>query len=243
MCQYSSLRYVSFPTQVTFKSGKIVPTMAVGRFVTGASYGWKDYGKALAITVCVIGFSLSMEHSDSKGENATKLIGVGLMCLFLLCDALTSNGEKRIFNSYEAMSHWQMMFMMAIFAVMYTGISIAFQNPLGLFAFLMRNPLAWAHIFFLSFFAVSGSLFTFYIIKRYGPVVFSIMMTIRQIFSMTFSAILFGHEMSGMSCFFACCIFLILLGDAVYKFWTPPAKKAKEDIAKEEHVKREKAVP
>jgi len=244
MCQYSSLRYVSFPTQVTFKSGKIVPTMAVGTFVTGTSYGWKDYAKALAITVCVIGFSLSMEHSKSHSENATKLIGVGLMCLFLLCDALTSNGEKRIFNTYEAMSHWQMMFMMAMFAVVYTGISIAFHNPLGLFAFLMKNPMACGHIFFLSVFAVSGSLFTFYIIKRYGPVIFSIMMTIRQIFSMTFSAILFGHEMGGMACFFAAAIFLILLGDAGHKFWTSPAKKAGEEkVVKDDQAKQEKATP
>merc|ERR1719213_1379652 len=136
------------------------------------------------------------------------------------------------------------MFMMAMFAVVYTGISIAFHNPLGLFAFLMKNPMACGHIFFLSVFAVSGSLFTFYIIKRYGPVIFSIMMTIRQIFSMTFSAILFGHEMSVMSCFFACCIFLILLGDAVYKFWMSPAKKAKDaEKPNEEKEKLEKAAP
>merc|ERR1719324_2131023 len=243
MCQYSSLRYVSFPTQVTFKSGKIVPTMAVGTIVTGQSYGWKDYVKALAITLCVIGFSLSMEQSDSKKQNATAMIGVGLMCLFLLCDALTSNSEKKVFNTYQEMSHFQMMFMMALFAMIYTGASIAFQNPLGLFAFLLKNPTASVHILFLSTFAVSGSLATFYIIKRYGPVIFSIMMTIRQIFSMTFSAILFGHDMNAMSCFFASAIFVILLGDAVHKFWTTPAKRAKEEKAKDENSKQEKAMP
>merc|ERR1719161_1342337 len=132
---------------------------------------------------------------------------------------------------------------MALFAVLYTGVSIAFHGPLALFAFLVDNPRAWVHIFFLSFFAVSGALFTFYIIKRYGPVIFSIMMTIRQIFSMTFSAILFGHEMSGMSCFFAVSIFVILLADAGIKFWTTPAKRAKEEKAKDENSKQEKAMP
>merc|ERR1719230_1133620 len=112
-----------------------------------------------------------------------------------------------------------MMFMMALFTVLYTGVSIAFHNPLGLFAFLMKNPGCWVHILFLSVFAVSGALFTFYITKRYGPVIFSIMMTIRQIFSMTFSAVLFGHEMSAIACFFAACIFVILLSDAGFKFW------------------------
>merc|ERR1719335_722595 len=95
MCQYSSLRYVSFPTQVTFKSGKIVPTMAVGTLVTGQHYGWKDYIMALMITLCVIGFSLSMERLDKKAGQSTKLFGVFLMVVFLVCDALTSNGEKR----------------------------------------------------------------------------------------------------------------------------------------------------
>merc|ERR1719387_460271 len=125
-------------------------------------------------------------------------------------------------------------------------MDIIFQCLIGRscpFAFLLRNPLAWAHIFFLSFFAVSGALATFYIIKRYGPVIFSIMMTIRQIFSMTFSAILFGHDMSAISCFFAAAIFAILLSDAIHKFWTAPAKKAKEEKAKDEKARQEKATP
>jgi solute carrier family 35 (adenosine 3'-phospho 5'-phosphosulfate transporter), member B2 len=41
----------------------------------------------------------------------------------------------------------------------------------------------------------AGQLFIFYTIKEFGPVVFTIMMTTRQIFSLFISCIMFGHTM------------------------------------------------
>merc|ERR1719375_2960423 len=156
---------------------------------------------ALMITLCVIGFSLSMERLDKKAGQSTKLFGVLLMVVFLVCDALTSNGEKRIFNSYKEISSLQMMLVMALFALIYSSVSTILDTGIGpMFAFLMQNPSCMTHIAALSTFAVSGQLFTFYIIRIYGPVIFSIMMTVRQIFSMVCSAILFGHQMTLLSC-------------------------------------------
>jgi len=235
-CQYSSLRYVSFPTQVTFKSGKIVPTMALGTCVTGTRYGWKDYGMALMITLCVIGFTLSMEDGGSKKEQATTMMGCGLMLIFLVCDALTSNGEKKIYNSYNEMTPFQMMFVMSLFAIVYSAGATFFLTGVStMFAFLYHNPMCWLHISCLSVFAVSGTLFTFYIIKAYGPVVFSIMMTIRQVFSLMCSAILFGHEMSWLAVLCAATIFLILLGDAIMKHRKQAAKKGKKQKQESAH--------
>lgn len=44
-----------------------------------------------------------------------------------------------------------------------------------------------------------GQLFIFYTIKKFGPIVFTIIMTIRQMLSMVVSCILFGHPMAWQS--------------------------------------------
>lgn len=41
-----------------------------------------------------------------------------------------------------------------------------------------------------------GQLFIFYTIKELGPVIFTIIMTTRQIFSLVLSCLLFGHMLS-----------------------------------------------
>lgn len=216
-CQYSSLRYVSFPVQIAFKSGKIVPTMVVGIVMLSRRYSWKDYMMAAMITTSVIGFSLSVEDFG-KDERSTRLYGVTLLLIFLFCDALTSNGEKKIFNSYPDMGAFQMMFVMALFSMIYSIVSVLLMGTIKpLFAFLADNPIVWLHILGLSICAVSGQLFVFYIIKTYGPVVFSIMMTIRLVFSMTTSAILFGHEISPFAWFCAFCTFMVLFVDSASK--------------------------
>jgi adenosine 3'-phospho 5'-phosphosulfate transporter B2 len=45
----------------------------------------------------------------------------------------------------------------------------------------------------LSVTSATGQLFIFYTIKEFGAVVFTIMMTTRQVFSLFISLVLFGH--------------------------------------------------
>jgi drug/metabolite transporter (DMT)-like permease len=217
-CQFASLWYVSFPTQVVFKSGKIIPTMLVSTLFNGRAHPSKEYFKALAITACVIGFSLGMESADGP-EHSTKLYGICLLILFLVCDALTSNGEKRIFNSFPDMTHTQMMFVMVLCQFVYCTVSLSFGTGFaGGFRFLVQYPVACAHVTILSIFSLLGQLFTFHIIKKHGAVMFSTMMTVRQMFSIAFSAFLFDHKMSVMSCICAGLIFLLILGDSASGF-------------------------
>ena len=47
----------------------------------------------------------------------------------------------------------------------------------------------------ISITSASGQLFIYFTIKKFGPVVFTIMMTTRQMFSMVLSAFAFGHAL------------------------------------------------
>merc|ERR1712216_453131 len=112
--QYECLHYVTFPTQVVFKSAKIVPTMLVNRIVNGVQQKWEDYILAIVIIGCVIGFSFIAEDAKATDPTSNSTWGVTLLCIFLLCDALTSNTEKFVFNKDKTFTNTQMMFAMGV---------------------------------------------------------------------------------------------------------------------------------
>ena len=58
----------------------------------------------------------------------------------------------------------------------------------------MSDSAAFWHMLILSVTSATGQLFIFYTIKDFGPVVFTIMMTTRQIFSLVISFLLFSKE-------------------------------------------------
>ena len=55
--------------------------------------------------------------------------------------------------------------------------------------------------------SATGQLFIFYTIKTFGPVVFTIIMTTRQMFSIVLSTVLFGHEIKALALLGAAAVF------------------------------------
>ena len=64
---------------------------------------------------------------------------------------------------------------------------------------LRLNPEALLDNVTIAITSATGQLFIYYTIRKFGPVVFTIIMTTRQIFSMVLSAVSFGHEMGPMA--------------------------------------------
>lgn len=62
--------------------------------------------------------------------------------------------------------------------------------------FLFANPDAVYDNATIAVTSATGQLFIFYTIKSFGPVVFTIIMTTRQMLSMMLSAVMFGHAMA-----------------------------------------------
>jgi adenosine 3'-phospho 5'-phosphosulfate transporter B2 len=59
---------------------------------------------------------------------------------------------------------------------------------------MMRHSTFMMHVIILSITSATGQIFIFHVIGTYGPLVFTIIMTLRQIFSIILSAVLFGHK-------------------------------------------------
>mmetsp|Transcript_3506 Transcript_3506/g.3933 ORF Transcript_3506/g.3933 Transcript_3506/m.3933 type:complete len:442 (+) Transcript_3506:117-1442(+) len=209
--QYASLKYVAFPVQTVFKSSKIIPVMIMGKFLKGASYPFGQYVEAFLITLGVAIFSLSSKTSTSN--SSTETIGLIFMLMYIFCDSFTSQWQDKIYQQYgrNNVDQYQMMFSVNTWAITITtaGLIITGDFPIVI-EFLTANPIALRYNIITAITSATGQLFIFYTIKEFGPIVFTIIMTTRQLFSITISCITFGHVISWKSLLGAILVFSVI---------------------------------
>ena len=225
--QYEALKYVSFPTQTLSKSSKMIPVLLVGRLVHGKSYPWKEYLEALIITIGVGIFTLT-EKTPKEGQDqgSDSFLGIFLLAFYLTCDSFTSQWQDKVFKKFHCDSY-QMMLGVNICSVFLTSLSL-FANGqfFNCFAFLQRHHDALIHNIILAVSSATGQLFIFYTIEKFGPITFTIIMTTRQMLSMVFSCILFGHSLAAMS-FVGATIVFSTIGYRIYSKYKASQKKSK----------------
>ena len=92
-----SLKYVSFPTKVVFKSTKLIPTMLVATIVNPktSKFGPLDYVSALLLCFGAAGYSYGSGAGD-KGDNPTSYVGIAVLCVSLCCDAVVPNMQQKL---------------------------------------------------------------------------------------------------------------------------------------------------
>lgn len=195
--QYEALKYISFPTQVLSKSSKIIPVMLVGRLLHRKSYPWSEYAEAAFITLGVAIFSLNEKTPKAGHEGGSdSILGYLLLALYLTCDSFTSQWQDKVFKKFHV-SQFQMMLGINLCSIVFTGASLLQTGQGGTsWAFMLRHPDAAQHVFLLSLSSATGQLFIFYTIKQFGAIIFTIMMTIRQMLSMVLSCLIFAHPMA-----------------------------------------------
>ena len=67
-----------------------------------------------------------------------------------------------------------------------------------MYAYLVANPTVVFHIITMAICSAIGQLFIFYTIKRYGPLVFATIQTVRQFLSVVLSIVFFAHPINMM---------------------------------------------
>ncbi|CAF4251902.1 unnamed protein product [Rotaria sp. Silwood2] len=83
---------------------------------------------------------------------------------------------------------------------------------------MQRHQSFLIHAFATSICSSIGQLFIFSTIEEFGPVVFTIIMTIRQAFSILLSCIFYGHYLSWYSIVGINIVFLAIFIHAFYQF-------------------------
>ena len=145
----------------------------------------------------------------SSDVDDTAVYGIILLALYLMCDSFTSQWQSKVYKSY-GVDQYQMMLGVNVWSMLMTGFTLYHSGDfLSSVAFLMADSTAMAHMTILSLTSASGQLFIFYTIKELGPVVFTIIMTTRQIFSLFISCVLYSHNLGWMG--YCCALFVFLV--------------------------------
>jgi len=209
--QYASLRYVSFPVQTVFKSSKIIPVMIMGKMLKGSKYPSSQYCEALLITVGVAIFSLFSKESER--ETTTELQGLIFMVSYITFDCFTSQYQDKLYNMYGRanIDPYQMMLGVNSSAIFITTVGLVLSNDFPkVVEFFSANPNVLAYNIVTAITSASGQLCIYYTIKEFGPIVFTIIMTVRQMISICLSSIIFGHHISLQALFGAILVFGVL---------------------------------
>jgi adenosine 3'-phospho 5'-phosphosulfate transporter B2 len=218
--QYASLKYVSFPVQTVFKSSKIIPVMIMGKLLKGTTYKYGQYIEALLITIGVAIFSIASK-SSSRDTN-TELIGLIFLLSYISFDSFTAQWQDKIYQQYgkKNVDPYQMMLGVNTSAICITtaGLIITGDIPVVM-EFLAANPVVLQYNIITAITSASGQLCIFYTIKEFGPIVFTIIMTTRQMFSICISSIVFAHPISAKAIVGAALVFSVIFYQIRRKYY------------------------
>jgi adenosine 3'-phospho 5'-phosphosulfate transporter B2 len=195
-CQYEALKHVSFPAQVLSKSSKIIPVMLMGRLINRKIHPWYDYVVAVAVSAGAALFMVTEKAPKRPGsaERSTQATGVALLVCYLVLDGFTSQWQQRIFRRHRA-SPYQMMVGINAFSAVFTLAALARSGELrAALAFVRAWPECASHVALISAAGCLGQTFIFLTIERFGPLVFTIIMTTRQLLSILLSGWVYGHS-------------------------------------------------
>ena len=194
-CQYEALKFVSFPTQVLAKASKVIPVMLMGKVVSNKKYEYYEYVVAVLISVGMTAF-LFGKSSEDQPDKSTTFAGFFILVSYMCFDSFTSNWQGALYSEYK-MSSTQMMAGVNLFSCLLTSVSLLQQ---GVFLTSLEFMSQYSRFLFdcitLSVCSAVGQLFIYHTISTFGPVVFTIMMTCRQVVSVVLSCILFHHSMA-----------------------------------------------
>ncbi|XP_075145069.1 adenosine 3'-phospho 5'-phosphosulfate transporter 1 [Haematobia irritans] len=193
--QYEALKFVNFPTQVLAKSCKIIPVMLMGKILSKNKYQCYEYFTAVLISLGMMFFMMGSADSN-KTNGVTTVTGVVLLALYMIFDSFTANWQGDLFKAY-AMTPLQMMCGVNLFSTIFTAASLSVQGGfIDSLSFATEHPKFVFDIIVLSISSAVGQLFIFYTISVFGPVVFTIIITLRQAAAILLSCLIYHHKIS-----------------------------------------------
>jgi len=210
--QYESLKYVSFTTQLLAKSSKSVFVMITGRVISNKKYSKKEYFFVSLIALGIFLFSDVNSESLKKPNKMIETTLPGILCLlfYLITDSFTSTWQDDLIKTYS-MSSISLMFITNLYSCVFTFVSLWTNSELQeTVNFLSEHSGITRHIALLSLTSAIGQIFIFVTIQNFGALVFSLIMTTRQVLSIVLSSIVFNHHLSFQSILGVFLIFVAL---------------------------------
>nr|CAD2194244.1 unnamed protein product [Meloidogyne enterolobii] len=207
-----ALEWVNYPTQILGKSCKPIPIMLFGVFFAHKRYPLRKYFYVLLI---VIGMAIFLYKPGKQVKHFEFGAGELLLCASLAMDGVTGAVQDRI-RHYYTTDKWAMMFSMNAFSSAFLSLMLVVSGELiAFFNFLVAYPGALREILLFSVSGAVGQCFIFKTVTDFGPLTCSIVTTLRKLFSLVFSILLFSHPYTNRHILGTILVFAALLLDAL----------------------------
>mmetsp|Transcript_25744 Transcript_25744/g.63043 ORF Transcript_25744/g.63043 Transcript_25744/m.63043 type:complete len:157 (-) Transcript_25744:316-786(-) len=150
------------------------------------------------------------------------------LLMYISFDSFTSQWQDKVYTQYgrSNVDPYQMMLGVNISAICITTAGLVITGDFPIVAeFLRANPIVFRYNIITAITSASGQLCIFYTIKEFGPIVFTIIMTTRQMMSICISALVFGHPISANALLGAAVVFSVIFYQIRRKYYARLAKK------------------
>lgn len=191
----TALLYISFPLASIFKSLKVVPVMAINSTMNKQRNSLMDYGIALIVGACVVGFSRESK-SDEGPPFPNMNFGLIVMSMGVVVEAISLSLTKKVWVEHVRYSIIQMMFVQSAFTTLGSLVITCFTVGFyPLIVFMLANPECIKHLVVLGLTSTVASYLCLYILKQHGPVLLAFFMVVRSMAQVVVSALMYGHTL------------------------------------------------
>ncbi|DAZ94816.1 TPA: hypothetical protein N0F65_012843 [Lagenidium giganteum] len=198
LCSNEALKHVSYPTQALGKSCKMIPVMLMGVLIRRKRYSWQEYLCVVLITIGIAVFQLG-KQSSHKATQENSTYGLFLLFTSLALDGVSGPKQEEIVATLRPTVH-QQMFYTNLWAVIYTGIgAVATGQAYEGFAFCVANPRILNWVFCFSICSALGQNFIYFTIQQFSALTCTTITTTRKFFTILFSVLWFGNQLTTMS--------------------------------------------
>ncbi|XP_075249808.1 adenosine 3'-phospho 5'-phosphosulfate transporter 2-like [Convolutriloba macropyga] len=188
-----SLFYLNYPTQMMFKSCKLIPVMIGGILIQSKRYHKLEYISVFCMTLGLIWFT----KVDKTLNTQFNLIGILYICSALVFDAFLGNFQEKILKQYrmtqaELTTYSYSFGAWALFVIVSADGSII----QGYRALRGAAPLSLELILGLSVLGFLGINLVLLLIRRNGALVSVTVTTLRKVISTVISFLTFAKPFS-----------------------------------------------
>lgn len=209
--------------------------MIMSSMISGKKYRPREYVVVIVISCGMFLFLIGNQETSSKSHNmipdSTHLTpvhdvlplgedgslrrryslidGLLILALYLTFDSFTSNWQEKLNTSYQV-SPLQMMAAVNFFSILLTITSLAQQSHLiPSLLIVLSNQSLTRDCILMSLSSATGQLMIFYTISEFGALAFTFIMTLRQVFAIILSCLVYGHPLNEMA---VAGIFIVFVG-------------------------------
>lgn len=241
-----SLEYLSYPTQVIFKSMKLLTVMIGSVVYLRKSYKLVDYVSAVLLVMAAICASFGDKDVDTKttdtatDEVSGQTIGLVMVTASLVFDSLHSNTQDSLVRQHGASTNEAMLFTNAFAAIATLGLTILTGQLLPAINYCFEQPSIMGMLMMRACVVYAGVLCFLTLVKSSGAVAATAVTTIRKILTIMASFIIFTKPVTmyhglAIIAFFASV--LLSAYDAIYNRPAPTSAPVKPKNASSDAFK------